>query len=59
MNIKEYTDEYCEGNKAAFARAFNRLPQNVTKLFNEPDQWMVIIQEEVHLLVQVRGSYSV
>ena len=55
MNIQEYTDKYCGGNKAEFARTFGRLPQNVTKLFNDPGQWMVIVTGLKDCLVQVRG----
>jgi len=55
MNIYEYNCKFFDGNKAAFARAFNRLPQNVSKMFNDPNQWMVVITEKKHLLVQIRG----
>lgn len=56
MNIQDYTDFAFNGNKADFARAFNRLPQNVTKLFNEPDQWMIVLDGKEHYLVQIRGK---
>ncbi len=56
MNINDYKKEFCNNNKAEFARAFGRLPQNVTKLFNEPKKWMVVRDPGVDLLVQIRGS---
>jgi len=57
IDIEKYLKEYCNGSKAEFARAFNRLPQNVTKLFNDPEKWLVVFEKDnsVHLLVQVRG----
>ncbi len=58
MNINKYTDKFCNGKKAEFARTFNRLPQNVSKLFNEPDKWMVVINKNEHILVQIRNSYT-
>jgi len=56
MNVNEYLEIYCNGNKAAFARAFSRLPQNVTKIFNNPNQWFVVILEDEHLLTQIRAA---
>ncbi len=56
MPLNEYIDKYFNGNKAAFGRAFNRLPQNVTKLFKNCDQWLVIINSTSHQLVQVRST---
>ena len=55
MDIRDYKDNYCNGNKAEFARVFGRLPQNVTKMFNEPDKWMVVVTDWRHYLVQIRG----
>jgi hypothetical protein len=56
MQLNQYINQYFDGNKAAFGRAFNRLPQNVTKLFNNPSQWLVIIEDKQHTLVQIRAS---
>ncbi len=58
MDINKYTNKYCNNNKAEFARTFNRMPQNVTKLFKEPDKWMVVIDKNRHLLVQIRNIHK-
>ncbi len=55
MDINSYLEYYCHGNKAEFARRFNRLPQNVTKLFNNPDKWLIHIDDNDHYLVQIRA----
>ena len=50
----EYCDKYCHGVLAEFARAFGRLPQNVTPIFNSSEKWRVIFEGDKHLLVQVK-----
>lgn len=59
MKLQKYVDVYFDGNKAAFGRAFGRLPQNITKLFNNSDQWMIVIGKSTHKLVQIRATKEI
>jgi len=59
MPLNQYINQYFNGNKAAFGRAFNRLPQNVNRLFKNQEQWLVIITDSNHSLVQVRSIRTV
>lgn len=54
LTLQEYLAEFCQNNKAELGRLLNRLPQNVTKLFNCPEKWLILVSESEHILVQVR-----
>lgn len=63
MNIRismaQYVELYFDGNKAAFGRAFGRTPQSVNKLFKTPDQWMILMGDDIHILAQIRATRTV
>lgn len=55
MKLLDYVDEYYGGNKAAFARAYNRSPQGVSKMFRNSDDWIVWVEDDQHTIAQVRA----
>ena len=54
--LQVYVDVNHQGNKAAFARAFGRSPQGVSKMFRNPDKWLIVLTELNRLIVEVRAS---
>jgi len=55
MKLVDYVKKYHDGNKAAFARAINRSPQGVSKMFRSPEFWRVVNEGDLILIVQVRA----
>lgn len=51
MKIHDYLDEYCESNKAEFARLFNRKPQNVQLYFRRHKAYEMVITDHHHSIV--------
>ena len=41
LDLNEYLHKHCAGSKATFARKFDLWPQNVNRIFNERDEYMV------------------
>ena len=56
MEIEQYLDEHFAGNKADFARAFGRQPQNVSKIFKDPSRWRVITEGDEEYLVELKSK---
>ena len=51
LTINEYLDRYCSTNVkyprsyAEFARHFGKLPQNLGRIMNNKDKWLITTQE--------------
>ena len=58
MKLLDYVNEYFNGNKAAFGRAFNKSPQHITKIFNDSDRWLIVIEDKHHL-VQIKETRAI
>ena len=56
--LQVYVDVNHQGNKAAFARAFGRSPQGVSKMFRSPDKWLIVMSEGKHSIVEIRASMT-
>lgn len=54
--LQGYVDTFHNGSKADFARAFDRRPQGVTKMFARASEWLVLVSETHHQIVQIRAS---
>jgi hypothetical protein len=48
-NLKDYIDEYYSGNRAKWAKAFNKYPQNAKKYID--DGYCVIVDGDEHELM--------
>jgi len=56
MKIEDYINMYYEGNRSAFGRDFNRSPQHMVKIMQKREQWLVVDQDDITYLLQIRSE---
>ena len=54
MNLQDYIDQYYDGVRSAFARAFGRTPQSVYDMLKREHIYLIVIDGDRHILTEIK-----